>query len=89
MGETLLLLSCGAAFVTGLVYRGGDPICITEGAIAPGPSQTGRGRSLKGAEDNLNRIFRDGHHIGQSRFSACFPSVNAPGLSGEMKGRSS
>jgi hypothetical protein len=39
-------------------YRGGEPIRLTEGGIAPVLPGPGRGRSLKGAEDNLNRIAR-------------------------------
>jgi hypothetical protein len=38
-------------------YRGGEPIRINRGGIALGPSRTGRGRSLKGAEDNLIEYF--------------------------------
>jgi hypothetical protein len=39
-------------------YRGGEPIRLTEGGIAPVLPGPGRGRSLKGAEDNLHRIAR-------------------------------
>jgi hypothetical protein len=59
MGETLLLLSCGAAFITGLVIAAGKPIRLAWPWALPRSFRRGRGRSPKKSPptDSVQSLF--------------------------------
>jgi hypothetical protein len=44
--------------------RGGEPIRLMEGGIAPGPTRTGPGALSLGRREQSESNIRDGHHIG-------------------------